>query len=594
MATATWRQQQKRDTDANWAMVAASFIPLDGEICVYKTSKKMKVGDGVTPIGSLPFSGGEDDYEKLTNKPILVTQTTYENDQTGTTGMLVGQMIYKISDNIATLEELIGGMVNGSVPLTAINCMDVTTALAPYGVTANTIAYSPNNFSSSPPQMAVISCDAPIDVQAMYTNIPSAGVWAVADVTSVALRPSATIDELYESFFLPATDASNVGQAAQVGTDGKWTAGAQIPIIGVQSWREVQRNVKLGRGPALYPVHTIFNVRHKKFGSIPFEVVAHDVDADPDDGSAHTMTLLMLEGLTRGSTCYAFDEREKLCNCPSGLAAGSYFANIGAISNAKSAVTPSWSDDIWGFTLTQSVPSGGYLAFDIDYYNTWKPISITSYASNGTAIEAVAVTENSSTGADIMTVLSLDDINYGRCARWGSSNYKQSAIRQWLLATGSGWWTPKTAFDLPPDYVDEEGFFGGLDSEFAGVLLETEQITSTSKEYEEIETVNSSYTLTDKIFLASDIQIAGFCADQAATEGTEWPAFTGLSDSDEPARIKYKHGTIGTEDTAAFWWLRSTYPSLPEYVRVVSLDGITRAYSSAYGRGYGVAAACVI
>lgn len=593
MATANWRQQIKRDTDANWQAVAATFVPLDGEICYYKTSKKMKVGDGVTPIGSLPFSGGEDDYEKLNNKPILVKQTTYENDQTGATGMLMGQTIYKIADTMAQLDEMIGGMVNDTTPLTGANVMDLTSVLASYGATCNVVAYSADNFSTQT-NMRIVSCDGAISISAMYTNIPSAGVWAMASITSLALKAETTIGELYKSSFLPESNAGQNGQAIQVGEDGKWTAGAQIPITGVTSWREVQRNVKLGRGPVLYPIHTVFNVRHKKFGSIPFEVVAHDVDADPDDGSAHTMTLLMLEGLFRDSTSYAFDEVEKLCILTSALAADHYFIDVGALSTSQASGGYGYGNEVWGFTLTQQVPVGGYLLFNIDYYNSWKPTTITSYDSSGNVIEAVDVTEDDDSGTDLTTVVTASDFNFGRKARYGSSNWKESAIRQWLNASGSNWWSAKTAYDMPPNYVGDDGFLTGLDSEFVALLLETEQVTSTSKAWEDSETINSSYTTADKIFLASEIQIAGYDDDQAATEGTEWPAFTGLDYGEEPARIKYKHGTIGTEDTAVYWWLRSPVPNNPGPARVVLLGGRTSANLSAYDRGRGVAAACVI
>ena len=593
MATATWRQQIKRDTDANWQAVAATFVPLDGEICYYKTSKKMKVGDGVTPIGSLPFSGGEDDYEKLTNKPIFVTQDTFENDQTGTAGMLIGVAVYKIADSMAALDELIGGTINGNTALTSANVMDVTDAMATLGIVANTVAHSPSNFSQQM-DFDLISCDAAIVNGTYHTNIPSAGIWVKASITSLALKPETTIGELYKSSFLPETDASQNGQAIQVGEDGKWTAGAQIPITGITSWREVQRNVKLGRGPTMYPVHTIFNVRHKKFGSIPFEVVAHDVDADPNDGSAHTMTLLMLEGLFRDSMSYAFDEVEKLCILSSALAAGHYFIDVGALSTSQASGGYGYGNEVWGFTLTRQVPVGGYLLFNIDYYNTWEPTTITSYDSSGNVIEAVAVTKDDSSGTDLTTVVTASDFNFGYKARYGSSNWKESAIRQWLNASGSGWWSPKTAFDMPPNYVGDDGFLTGLDSEFVSLLLETEQVTSTSKAWEDSETINSSYTLTDKIFLASEIQIAGYDDDQAATEGTEWPAFAGLDYGNEPARIKYEHGTIGTEDTAVLWWLRSPDPTLPNVARVVYLDGDTCSASRAYSRGPGVAAACVI
>lgn len=581
------RFQMKRDTAANWSLVEATFVPLAGEIIVYTDTHKIKAGDGVTTLGSLPAIGGGGAYADLTGKPIYVTQTVLENDQTGTTGMLMGQTVYKIANSMATLEQLIGGTVNGSTPLTDVNVMDVTSALASYGVTANVVAYSPNNFTTNPPQFALVSCDAAIDVAGMYTNIPSAGVWVLAAVESVELKPEATIDDLYATFFLPDVSGGNNRQTVQVSETGAWTAGAEVPISGVTSWREIQRNVKLGRGPTLYPVHTILNVRHKKFGSIPFEVVAHDIDEDPEDSSAHTMTLLMLEGLYRDSQSYAFDEREKICVCSSGLAAGHYY-----VDNVRGR-----SNGTWGFTLTEAVPSGGYLAYDIDYYNTWDPLSVTSYESNGTVIETVAVTANDDSGTDLTTVIDDSDMNSTERSRYGSSNWKQSALRQWLNAAGANWWEAKTKFDLAPNYAGDDGFLGGLDSEFVGVLLATEQVTSTNNIYEigDVST-ESSYTLTDRFFLAGYTQIGGdpWGTPQQAAEGTLWPAFSGLSTGDELARVKFKHGTIGTANTAVWWWLRSPRPSNTGNVRSVYTGGNSDYSANAYDRGEGVAAACVI
>lgn len=54
----------KRDTEANFESVQNTFIPLKGEICLVETSEglKIKIGDGVTKFGSLPYSLGEANY----------------------------------------------------------------------------------------------------------------------------------------------------------------------------------------------------------------------------------------------------------------------------------------------------------------------------------------------------------------------------------------------------------------------------------------------------------------------------------------------------------------------------------------------------
>ena len=49
------RAIQKNDTSANWAK-AVNFVPLKGELILYTDLNKIKIGDGVTVVGDLPFS----------------------------------------------------------------------------------------------------------------------------------------------------------------------------------------------------------------------------------------------------------------------------------------------------------------------------------------------------------------------------------------------------------------------------------------------------------------------------------------------------------------------------------------------------------
>lgn len=54
------RVQLKTDTEANWALVHSTFIPLDGELIIYSADdthsySRLKVGDGHSPLNSLQF-----------------------------------------------------------------------------------------------------------------------------------------------------------------------------------------------------------------------------------------------------------------------------------------------------------------------------------------------------------------------------------------------------------------------------------------------------------------------------------------------------------------------------------------------------------
>lgn len=548
--------------------------------------------ENINVNGDVYEVGGASDYNELTNKPILVTQEVYPNDQTGTTGMMMGQTIYKIADTMAALEEMIGGAVNtasGATLMTEANVMDVSSVLAQYGVSANVIAYSSDNFATQT-NMPVISCDGPIAVAAMYTNIPSAGVWAMASIVAVALAPSVDINEKYASFFLPESNAGDAGATLRVGADGKWGKGITPPISGIHSWADVQRMVKLGHGPLLFPVFSLLSVYHEKFGTLTFQVVAHDIDPDPDDNSAHTMTLLMLNGLGReaGYYGYAFDETEALCVCANGLAAGQYYIDFDTLNGGTGY-------GVFSFTLTEAVPANGILAFG--GYNDTTHIS--SYAGNDhtTPIETVSVTADSTSGTDLSGVSGVtlngdsNGDNFWR-VRYGSNCWKQSAIRQWLNASGSDWWEAQTVYDMPPNYKDDDGFLGGLDPEFVAVLLETEQTTGANTVYEVGDvTKGGSYTTADKIFFASWTQVGGVNWTGCVTENTLWTAFNGLSTGDEPERVKYRHN----DPTQTVWyWLRSPRPDYSNDVRGVSNDGNAYTTSLAYYRDGAVVAACVI
>lgn len=82
------RVVQKHDTEANWGK-ATNFIPLKGEIIVYDDLNKIKIGDGVTKVGSLAFINDLDtlatiaktgSYNDLIDKPTIPTKLSNLTD----------------------------------------------------------------------------------------------------------------------------------------------------------------------------------------------------------------------------------------------------------------------------------------------------------------------------------------------------------------------------------------------------------------------------------------------------------------------------------------------------------------------------------
>ena len=65
------RVSHKHDTEANWVK-ATNFTPLAGEIIIYDvdsthTIPRIKIGDGVTKVNSLPFVTYAANYNATTN-----------------------------------------------------------------------------------------------------------------------------------------------------------------------------------------------------------------------------------------------------------------------------------------------------------------------------------------------------------------------------------------------------------------------------------------------------------------------------------------------------------------------------------------------
>ena len=72
------RIMQKSSTEEEWEAVASTFIPLRGEVCVYfmtDGSTKLKVGDGVTAVGTLPFLTAESGGSGGDSVQIVVSPT---------------------------------------------------------------------------------------------------------------------------------------------------------------------------------------------------------------------------------------------------------------------------------------------------------------------------------------------------------------------------------------------------------------------------------------------------------------------------------------------------------------------------------------
>lgn len=574
----------KHDTEANWTL-ATNFTPLNGEVIIYDidathTTQRIKIGDGTTKVNALPFwqpegSGGASDYNDLDNKPISLVEESFNAEDAIGTGTFMGQTYKKVSTDYLDVNRLIGASVDGTA-YDSNHVIDITETLksvAGTDVDCTVISVSGNatNFD-----YLVVSVNDALVLAGYGINLTK-GTYIAPTVTTLELLPVVVIDPDYAGNFLPTVNELSDGKTMEV-IGGTWVVGAKNSLSGIEDWSRFQRVLRSNYAEAILPLWSQVRVPHKKYGNITFDVVAHNVDLDPEDSTRHTITLYMRD-------CIAgiqYDANEALCVCPSGLAAGTYHAD-----NNKS------------WTLTEAVPADGVLVFVLDVAQ-WEVVAISSYASltATTPIETVQLVDDDTSGTDITEAVDASNVNHIDRACYGSNNWYQSAIRQWLNATGAGgtWWTAQTKFDRPPSYVNEDGFLAGFPADFVSALVATDQVTNTNKVYEidfslSTNDTHVTYTTTDKMFLASWTQLHGVQWSNQVDENTLWTAFTESPESDTPDREKTD---LATRQIPYWYWMRSCDPDSSYFVRVVSTGGYASNLDYAAVPVGGAAAACVI
>lgn len=294
-------------------------------------------------------------------------------------------------------------------------------------------------------------------------------------------------------------------------------------------------------------------------GDLTWDVIGKNIDTPANPNLSHALTLRVHNILPDN---LEFDEKEAFYACQtSALNAGTYYYNSGG-TNYK-------------FTLTQSVPIGGQLVCTNN-------ATLYSYASGSstTPIETVSVTSGSS-GTNLGTLANntrSGNLNTDYRRQYGSNDWKESAIRQWLNSNkpAGQWWEPQNPWDRPPAYADTaNGFLYDLDPEFLGVIGKTQV---TTKYFDtSTGTINGTYTTEDYFFLMSQSQVSS----DYSGEGAKYAPY-----SDNASRIMYKDGS------ASIYWLRSPHSSYSCYVYYVRSDGYVGSDGACRSRG--VAPACNI
>ena len=335
-------------------------------------------------------------------------------------------------------------------------------------------------------------------------------------------------------------------------------------IVKVESWADVQKIVRAGMASKIFSIGDQLTCQRGN-DTLVWDIIGIDHDTPADPQFTHSLTLQLHDCFP---TTMQFDAPEALYYCESALAAGTYhFA---------------YSGTDYQFTTSAEIAEGSQLILG---FTSDVPSAITVASTKGGAVSEGSIEVSAGSGG---TELATNDISR---ARFGSNNYKESAIRQWLnsSAAAGSVWTPQTDFDRPPSWAaSTAGFMNGMDADFLAVIGKTHIVVARNTVCD-----GGGYDETDDyFFLPSKSEIYGGVEVSGVDEGTAYPYYADYSDLSaagagaDSNRIKYRAGA------AQYWWLRSPAAGYSYYPRLILPTGTVSSYYA--GNNFGIALACNI
>lgn len=340
--------------------------------------------------------------------------------------------------------------------------------------------------------------------------------------------------------------------AAHTGTDG----------IAVSNWEDVQRIVRMGLADKMFKVGDQF-VSSYDTGQVVWDIIGINHDIPTDKKYTKSLTL-------QASNCIMncqFDAPELLYYAEAELAAGIYY------------FYNSYDTKNYSFTTTVAIPLGGSVEV-----STWgaseNPTQVKTYNASNVLLETLTVTE-----AGTGTLITCNDL---RRVRYGSNNYIESNIKQWLNSAETTFtWTKKSKYSKPSSGAPYSGggFLKLLDQELVAVLGAVDKQVAKNT----VTDGGGQDLFSDKVFLLSRAEVFGG-GEGVVTGENAYAWYSALAGSpttgDLAGRIKYLSGAART------WWLRSPnvgYSYIPRGVYPTGNVSGSSAYDS-----YGLAPACCI
>lgn len=345
----------------------------------------------------------------------------------------------------------------------------------------------------------------------------------------------------------------NIPTAEQFDVQNSILAGiaSQLGGIEVKSWEDVQRLVRMGIASKVFTAGDQLVANYNGVAKV-FDVIGIDHETPTDTRYVHSLTVQARELLGTGQ----FSAPQAFYKAATELAPGEHVFTLNSVQ--------------YKFTTNITVPENGVIFVATWGEGDYVPTKVTTYgADRVTPIES-NLSISAGSGSD-----TLSPINHHQRARYGSANWKESGLRQWLNSDAATFvWAAKTDYDRPSSY-STAGFLNLLDPELTSVIGAVDKQASRNN----VNEGGGQDTFSDKVFLLSQKEV-GLGEEGTVTNEKVYDFWDGVANA---ARIK---------GSPSYWWLRSPYVSVASFARIVYYSGALSYYNAS--GAYGLAPACAI
>ena len=349
------------------------------------------------------------------------------------------------------------------------------------------------------------------------------------------------------------------------------------------SWNAIKKIVEEGKARECFPIGTQFSVLRKNSEEVSSELRFDVVDYDLYCDEEHRNTLvLMMHDTWYG---HPMDVRESFYFCENGLSPGEYWFKV-----KNQFWYPADDEEYFYFNLSHPIPNRSLLWLDMKYNETLEGKKISVFLSGEYSLPSqTLLIQRGKVGTYLgSTDGSSKNMNHMHRAVFGSNNYKESSLRQWLNSNQERgkWWQPQNQFDMPPaSAFTEDGFTYGMDSSFLSVINTVPVSFRYNSTYEQdSDEIGKIDTVYNKFFVPSLGEV-GFDDDSPCNV-----PFSAFKDDQKNRRMKKNF--LFPDSPERRWWLRSPKRENASSFYLVDDDGSLFVHTGYYG--FGVAACCVI